>query len=166
MYQSNRSFNFPPGHTPGIWRLFLAGREGIWSPLASILCYESRWFPGDGGDKLWWIQKEKIACSWRSGWKPKPYTSFVPYLKVFKDDLYLIFFKEMARGMQLRVSEYWNSNLVIFPGVGAFEQLFGLGRGDFEQKFSKNSNARGVARGVVRGDVEASIWLVHNGQFL
>ena len=52
-----------------------------------------------------------------------------------------------------------------FPGLGAFdnlewtydgafEQLFGLGRGKFEQKFSKNSNARGVARG---GDVEASI---------
>ena len=45
-----------------------------------------------------------------------------------------------------------------FPGVGtfyhlewtydgAFEQLFGLERGEFEQKFSKNSNARGVARG-------------------
>ena len=31
---------------------------------------------------------------------------------------------------------------------GAFEQLFGgLGRGEFEQKFSKNSNVRGVARG-------------------
>ena len=27
------------------------------------------------------------------------YTSFVPYLKVFKDDLYLIFLKKMARGM-------------------------------------------------------------------
>ena len=38
---------------------------------------------------------------------------------------------------------------------GAFEQLFGLGMGEFEQKFSKNSNARGVARG--EGDVEASI---------
>ena len=23
----------PPGHTPGIWRLFLPGREGIWLPL-------------------------------------------------------------------------------------------------------------------------------------
>ena len=53
-----------------------------------------------------------------------------------------------------------------FPGVGAFdhlewtydgafEQLFGLGRWEFEQKFSKNSNARGVVRGG--GDVEASI---------
>ena len=30
---------------------------------------------------------------------------------------------------------------------GAFDQLFGLGRGEFEQKFSKNSNARGVAGG-------------------
>ena len=30
---------------------------------------------------------------------------------------------------------------------GAFEQLFSLGSGEFEQKFSKNSNARGVARG-------------------
>ena len=40
-----------------------------------------------------------------------------------------------------------NYNLLIFPGVGAFEQLFGLLRGEFEQKFSKNSNARGVARG-------------------
>ena len=38
-------------------------------------------------------------------------------------------------------------------GVGEFEQLFGPGRGEFEQKLSKNSNTRGIAR----GDVEASI---------
>ena len=31
--------------------------------------------------------------------------------------------------------------------MGAFEQLFGPVRGEFEQKFSKNSNARGVALG-------------------
>ena len=31
--------------------------------------------------------------------------------------------------------------------MGAFEQLFGPVRGEFEQKCSKNSNARGVARG-------------------
>ena len=30
---------------------------------------------------------------------------------------------------------------------GAFDQLFELGRGEFEQKFYKNSNARGFARG-------------------
>ena len=53
------------------------------------------------------------------------------------------------------MSEKLNSNLVIFPRVGAFEQLFGPGRGKFEQKFSKNSNAGEVARGG--GDVEASI---------
>ena len=40
-----------------------------------------------------------------------------------------------------------NSILVIFPRVGAFEQLFGPGRGEFKEKFSRNSNARGVARG-------------------
>ena len=45
--------------------------------------------------------------------------------------------------------------LLIFPGVEAFEQLSDPGRGEFEQKFSKNPNARGVARGG--GDVEASI---------
>ena len=31
--------------------------------------------------------------------------------------------------------------------MGAFEQRFGLVRGEFEQKFSKNSNARGAAPG-------------------
>ena len=35
---------------------------------------------------------------------------------------------------------------VIFPGVGAFDHLFGPGRGEFEKKISKNSNARGVTR--------------------
>ena len=34
---------------------------------------------------------------------------------------------------------------------GAFEQLFGLGRGEFEQKVSKNSNAWGVAQGGLPG---------------
>ena len=32
--------------------------------------------------------------------------------------------------------------MAYFPGVGAFEQLFGLVRGKFEHQFSKNSNAR------------------------
>ena len=46
-----------------------------------------------------------------------------------------------------------------FPGMGAFdhlewtydgtfEQLFGPGGGNFEQKFFKNSNGRGIARGA------------------
>ena len=33
--------------------------------------------------------KEKIAYLWRIGRKPKAYTSCVPYLKLFKNDLYL-----------------------------------------------------------------------------
>ena len=30
MYRSNRAFNIPPGHTPGIWHLCRPGEEGIW----------------------------------------------------------------------------------------------------------------------------------------
>ena len=45
-------------------------------------------------------------------------------------------------------------NLVIFLGVGAFEQLFDPGRRAFERKFSKNSNARRLPGGE---DVEALI---------
>ena len=30
MYRSNRSFNIPPGHIPGIWHLCRPGEEGIW----------------------------------------------------------------------------------------------------------------------------------------
>ena len=37
-----------------------------------------------------------IFYSRQSGWKPKAYTSFVPYLKVFKEDLYLIFFNPLT----------------------------------------------------------------------
>ena len=33
---------------------------------------------------------------------------------------------------------------------GAFEKLFGLGRGEFGQKISKNSNAREVAGGMLK----------------
>ena len=35
------------------------------------------------------ISKEKITHLWLIGWKPKAYTSCVPYLEVFKNDLYL-----------------------------------------------------------------------------
>ena len=38
--------------------------------------------------------KEKIAYLWRIGRKPKAYTKglrCIPYLKVFKNDLYLIY---------------------------------------------------------------------------
>ena len=31
---------------------------------------------------------KEIAHSWQIGWKPKAYTSFVQYLKKFKNDLY------------------------------------------------------------------------------
>ena len=45
--------------------------------------------------------------------------------------------------------------------VGAFEQIWPREGGGVEQKFSKNSNAQGVARGW--GDVKASIldWYIN-----
>ena len=44
-----------------------------------------------------------------------------------------------------------------FPESEGIGTAFRPGRGEFEQKFSKNSNARGAAR----GDVEASIdWYI------
>ena len=46
---------------------------------------------------------------------------------------------------------------------GAFEQLFGLGRGEFSKNFPKIQMPRGLPGG---GDVEASIWLVHNSYSL
>ena len=60
---------------------------------------------------------------------------------------------------------FWNYTIEAtekFPGDGAFdhlewtyndeafEQLFGLGMGELEQKFSKNSNARGGGGGMVK----------------
>ena len=57
----------------------------------------------------------------------------------------------------IEATDNLNSNLVIFLRVGAFEQLFGPGRGASEQtKFSKNSNVRG---GLPRGMLK--LWLVH-----
>ena len=49
-------------------------------------------------------------------------------------------YRKVSRGVGAFDHLEWTYN-------GAFEQLFGLGRGDFEQKFSKNSNAWGVAQG-------------------
>ena len=46
--------------------------------------------------------------------------------------------------------------MAYFPGVGAFEQLFGLGRGgNLNTKFPKIQMPRGLPGGG--GDVEASI---------
>ena len=57
--------------------------------------------------------------------------------------------------------------MAYFPGVGAFEHLFGSGSGEFEHQFSKNSNARGLPGG--EGDVEID-WYIrktkHYKEFL
>ena len=73
-----------------------------------------------------------IICYLSSSWYVGPWFSLVLSIKPC---------------LHTEANQKFNSNLVIFPEVGAFEQLFGPGRGAFEQKVSKNSNARGIAQG-------------------
>ena len=47
-----------------------------------------------------------------------------------------------------------------FPGVGAFEQLFVLGRGEFEHYFSKNSKLPGGGGGMLKLRFERYITLL------
>ena len=49
--------------------------------------------------------------------------------------------------------------MAYFLGVGAFEQLFGSGRGEFEHLIVQKFKCPRIAPG---GNVKASIWLVHN----
>ena len=116
-------------------------------------------------DKSWRRQalmhlKWKIPDSWRTGWKAKACSSFALYLKVFKNHLYYLWHVRVlsikpclhTQLPENNRSDWKVSGVGAFDHLewtydGAFEQLFGLGRGEFEQKFSKNSNARGVARG-------------------
>ena len=121
---------------------------------------DSRW-----RDKSWRRQAlmRKIPDSWQTGWKAKACTSFTLYLKVFKNHLYYLRHVRMLSikpclHTQLpehnrsywKVSREWG-HLITWNGpIGAFEQLFGNGRGNLNKKFSKNSNAWGFARGMLK----------------
>ena len=103
--------------------------------------------------------KAKDTRSWRTGWKAKACTGFALYLKVFKNHLYYLC---QVRVLSIKpclhtqlpehnrsywkVSRDWGIDHLEWTYNGAFEQLFDLGRGEFEEKFSKNSNAWGIAR--------------------
>ena len=103
MYQSNRSFNIPPGiprafdafSCPVGWEFDHPQRVGN---LITSLDIMLRVALISRGFVLSWRRrrrqtlmnsKEKITYSWRIGWKPKAYTSYVLYLKVFMTDFYL-----------------------------------------------------------------------------
>ena len=110
-------------------------------------CIQSKRYPIRGG----LAEKQRLAQS-----------CFVLYLKVFKNHLHYLWHVRVL-SLDILNLVYIHSFRSIkklpksFSGLGAFdhlewthdgafEQLFGLGRGEFEQKFSTNSNARGVAR--------------------
>ena len=98
MYQSNRSFNIPPG-TPRTFDAFSCpgGREfdhhslGVGNLIASLdVLLRGESLRRRQRRQILMNSKEKIAYLWRIGWKPKAYTSCVPvFKKVFKNDLYL-----------------------------------------------------------------------------
>ena len=113
-------------------------------------------------DKSWRRQalvhsKRKIPDSWRTGWKAKACTSFALYLKVFKNRLYYLqcclsnhVYIHSFRSIKEATEKFlggWGIWSLQWTSNGAFEQLFGFVRGEFEQKFSKNLNAWGLPRG-------------------
>ena len=119
-------------------------------------CIQSEGYPIRGG----LAEKQRLAqalfCIWR--YSRTIYIIFGMFECCLLNHIYIHSFRSIIKATVPKS----------FPGVGAFdhlewtydgafEQLFGLGRGEFEQNFSKTSNARGVAA----GDVEATIWLVH-----
>ena len=118
-------------------------------------------------DKSWRRQalmhsKQKKPHLWRTGWKVKACTSFALYLKVFKNHSYYL---RHVRVLSIKPClhtqlpkhnrSYWKvsrglGHLITWNGpimTHLNSSVFGLGRGEFEKKISKNSNTRGVARG-------------------
>ena len=117
-----------------------------------------------GGDKPWWIQSERypIQANWLK--KAKACRSFPLYLKVFRNHLYylwhvrVLFIKPY---LHTQLPEYHGSYWKVFPGVGAFdhlewtyngafEQLFGLGRGNLNKIFPKIQIPGGCQGGMFK----------------
>ena len=186
MYQSNRSFNIPPRAYPGHLTSFPA-REGgnlinlvfpgqafdhyllgVGNLIASLDFMLRVVLIPRGVIKSWRRQafmhsKQKIPDSWRTGWKAKACTSFVLYLKVFKNHLYYLWnvrvlFPDLLnyvyihsfRSIIKATEKYPGGGGIWSPGMDLWWGIWTAFRpreGDFEQKFSKTSNARGLARG-------------------
>ena len=115
--------------------------------------------------------KRKIPDSWRTGWKAKACTSFVLYLKAFKNHLYYLWhvrvlsikpclhtqlpehnksYSKVSRGWGHLIT--WNG-----PMVGHLNSFSASGGGNLNKNFSKIQ----MPGGLPGGDVEAWIWLVH-----
>ena len=118
--------------------------------------------------------KPKIPDSGRTGWKAKACTSFVLYLKVFKNHLYYLWHVRVLsikpclhtqlpehNKSYLKVSRGWGH---LIPGMDLWWGIWTAFRpreGGIFQKFSKNSNARGGCPGgmlKLRFD-----WYISNG---
>ena len=110
-----------------------------------------------GDVKLWWIQRKRLGICGGLVENQRPTQAVFRIWRCLRT-IYIYSYKYVLSNkpclhlqLQKHNRSYWKVKtviiLVIFLGVGAFEQLFGLVRGEFEQKFSKHSNARGGCPG-------------------
>ena len=107
--------------------------------------------------------KRKIRDSWRTGWKAKACTSFALYFKVFKNHLHYLWHVRVLspdllnhvyihsfRSITKATEKFPGGGGIWSPGMDLWWGIWTAFRpreGGIFQKFSKNSNARGVARG-------------------
>ena len=131
----------------GIWSLLIWGGE---FDRKSRFHVASR-ADSTRGDKSWRRQafmhsKRKIPDSWQTGWKAKACTSFVLYLKVFKNHLYLSL---SASGAQLPKSFPGWGNLITWNGpmMGHLNSFSASGGGNLNKNFPKIQMSGGFPRG-------------------
>ena len=105
--------------------------------------------------------KRKIPDSWRTGWKAKACTSFVPYLKVFKNHSYYLWhvrvlsikpylhiqlpehnksYRKVSRGWGHLIT--WNG-----PMMGHLNSFSASGGGNLNKNFPKIQMPGGLPRG-------------------
>ena len=134
------------------------------------------------GDKSWRRQafmhsKQKIPDSWWTGWKAKACTSFVLYLKVFKNHLHYLWHVRVLSPDLLNHVYIHSFRSIIkatekFPGGGGIWSpgmdlrwgiwtAFRPREGGIWTKIFQKFKCPGCCPGGGGGDDEASIWLVH-----
>ena len=148
MYQSNRSRSTTPTGIPRAFdafscpvaRAFDHHSSGVGNLIANLdVMLRVALIPrglinhgGDGGDKFWWIQKNSLRI--RDG------------LVVNKRPT-IVFYNINNSFLGSITSRFSGNKPALLPPKALAGGGICPGRREFEQKFSKNSNARGGARG-------------------
>ena len=107
---------------------------------------------GDGGSRLWWIERKRLRIRGELVENQRPTRAVFHiwggwFISITCMCCLINHVNMQSFRSIVEATEKQNSTLVIFPGVGhlnSFSARWGGGEGGVEQKFSKNSNARGV----------------------